>query len=283
MSSGKYCCEDFYSKCPAIKIKLLDSKKGKIYTKEIDLNLNVLCDYGCGKKAKYQFKNGKYCCCKNFNSCDNYNLNNHRSLGMKMTDKFCERRREIMLNGQANYLNSLPRDPMKIEKLKHFLRQEMLNGKSTYLNSIPRNPEKMKNLWPDERRENQRQIMLNGGATKALKGIKKISKQEKKLGEMVKELYPMCEFQHPVFNYALDVALTDYKIAIEYDGYYHFYTEQAIMYFRNRQEKIEEAGWKFIRYTMFDKFPSLEKLKNDILKIIENICKNLNKKIKEEK
>jgi hypothetical protein len=28
-----------------------------------------ICDYGCGQKAEYQFKNGKWCCCKSFNSC----------------------------------------------------------------------------------------------------------------------------------------------------------------------------------------------------------------------
>ncbi len=28
-----------------------------------------LCDYGCGQEAKYQFKNGKWCCNKNFRAC----------------------------------------------------------------------------------------------------------------------------------------------------------------------------------------------------------------------
>ena len=28
-----------------------------------------LCDYRCGKEAKYQFKNGKWCCNKSWNSC----------------------------------------------------------------------------------------------------------------------------------------------------------------------------------------------------------------------
>lgn len=29
----------------------------------------MLCDYGCGNEAKYQLKNGKWCCCKHYNSC----------------------------------------------------------------------------------------------------------------------------------------------------------------------------------------------------------------------
>ncbi len=28
-----------------------------------------LCDYGCGQEAKYQFKNGKWCCSSNYQSC----------------------------------------------------------------------------------------------------------------------------------------------------------------------------------------------------------------------
>ena len=29
----------------------------------------MLCDYGCEQEAKYQLKNGKWCCCKSPNSC----------------------------------------------------------------------------------------------------------------------------------------------------------------------------------------------------------------------
>jgi len=43
-----------------------------------------LCDYGCGKEAKFLFKNGKYCCSKNISFCESIknkigskNSNNH--------------------------------------------------------------------------------------------------------------------------------------------------------------------------------------------------------------
>ncbi len=29
----------------------------------------MICDYGCGKEAKYQFKNGKWCCSKHSSQC----------------------------------------------------------------------------------------------------------------------------------------------------------------------------------------------------------------------
>ena len=30
-----------------------------------------ICDYGCGQEAKFQLKNGKWCCSKSQNSCSN--------------------------------------------------------------------------------------------------------------------------------------------------------------------------------------------------------------------
>jgi len=29
----------------------------------------ILCEYGCGNKAQYQFKNGKWCCSESPNQC----------------------------------------------------------------------------------------------------------------------------------------------------------------------------------------------------------------------
>jgi len=37
--------------------------------KDREVDKMILCDYGCGQKAKYQFKNGKWCCSKNVSSC----------------------------------------------------------------------------------------------------------------------------------------------------------------------------------------------------------------------
>jgi len=119
-----------------------------------------------------------------------------------------------------------------------------------------------------EHRERSRQRMINGQALKMIKSIKKISNEEIKLRDMIKKLYPEAESQYPIFNYSVDVAIVDKKIAIEYDGYYHFNCQESIDYHNMRQQKIESKGWKFIRYTMFDEFPTIDKLKEDILKLI---------------
>lgn len=39
----------------------------------------MICDYGCGKEAKYTFKNGKKCCSKSFRSCVGFK--NHYGMG----------------------------------------------------------------------------------------------------------------------------------------------------------------------------------------------------------
>ncbi len=120
----------------------------------------------------------------------------------------------------------------------------------------------------DEVKLKQKIRMLNGLASYANKFIKNPSKPEVKLREIVKELYPSCEFQYQVFNYALDIAIPEYKIAIEYDGWYHFNCKENINYHKSREDKIKKDGWKFIRYSIFDKFPDKNKIKFDIERLV---------------
>ena len=44
-----------------------------------------LCDYGCGQEAKYQFKNGKWCCSENHKSCPSISYPQH----IKITETPC--------------------------------------------------------------------------------------------------------------------------------------------------------------------------------------------------
>jgi len=66
--NGKWCCSENWRKCPqAIKDKFT---KKKTYNKKMIINsTKILCEYGCGKIAKYQFKNGKYCCSQFSQQC----------------------------------------------------------------------------------------------------------------------------------------------------------------------------------------------------------------------
>jgi|ADurb_Leu_01_Slu_FD_contig_123_19191_length_34796_multi_3_in_2_out_0_15 very-short-patch-repair endonuclease len=127
--------------------------------------------------------------------------------------------------------------------------------------------------YSNEWKEKQRQRLLNGHASYMNKFIKNPSKPEIKLRDIVKELYPTCEFQYQIFNYSLDVAIPEYKIAIEYDGWFHFDCQEHIDYHIDRQQRIEGEGWIFIKYTMYDKFPSKEKIEEDINSLLRrNQC-----------
>lgn len=120
----------------------------------------------------------------------------------------------------------------------------------------------------EEFKERQKQRLLNGQALKMNKCIKKLSKPELKLREIIQEFYPNCEFQYRVLKYALDIALVDKKIAIEYDGWYHFDCQESVNRHNKRQKEIELEGWKFIRYNIFQPFPDKNKVKQDIESLV---------------
>jgi len=67
MSSGKWCCENYYSKCPAIIKKQNKGRKFKLFENPN----NYLCSYGCGQIAKYK-KSNKLCCENHHTKCTLY-------------------------------------------------------------------------------------------------------------------------------------------------------------------------------------------------------------------
>ena len=183
-----------------------------------------------------------------------------------LSSEFIEKQRKKMLDGKAKEMNLIPKNPEKWKRKIEKDRKRLLDGGAVYLNSFPRDPEKMKRF-----KENKKRWMKQYGNWMR-KQVKNPSNQELKLRSIVKELYPTSEHTYKVLEsrgYEVDNALADHKIAIEYDGYYHFCDQEHIDYHKKRQEEIEQGGWKFIRYTMFDKFPTKEQVKEDVLRIIE--------------
>ena len=74
LRNGKWCCSKRHQSCPVNKKKNSNSNIGRKYTNRNKAkkteNLNfLLCDYGCGKVAKYKFNNGKFCCKNHFAKC----------------------------------------------------------------------------------------------------------------------------------------------------------------------------------------------------------------------
>lgn len=270
LKNGKFCCSKSSNSCDTIRqIRSKESKGRKSWntglTKETSKSLktssekrkgmilyiprsldpfenidHILCSYGCNKEAKYILKNGKVCCNDFISKCS----------GMKKKNSSGNRGR--IISKETRLKLSLRPKRIKSEEERDKIKKSRLGRDFRSKESI----------------EKQRQYMLNGGSIKCIKAIKKISNEEIKIRDIVKELYPEADPQHKVFNYALDIALVDKKIAIEYDGYYHFNCQESIDYHIMRQKKIEGEGWKFIRYTIFDKFPTLDQVKKDIDSIL---------------
>jgi len=112
--------------------------------------------------------------------------------------------------------------------------------------------------------EKNKQLCLNGHAAYMNKFIKNPSGPELETRKIVKELYPESEHTYPILSYAVDNAILELKIVIEYDGsYWHQDKEKDL----KRQKEIEKEGWRFLRY--IDHIPTLEQVKEDIRKIID--------------
>jgi len=125
--------------------------------------------------------------------------------------------------------------------------------------------EKIKKSWTKEKREKMRKVMKEGKAVYLLSFIQNPSKPQVKLYEIVKKFYPTSILNYPLIelNYSLDIAIPDLKIWIESDGtYWHQDKEKDLI----RQRKIENLGWKCIRYKIdYEKdIPIEEKIMEDI-------------------
>jgi hypothetical protein len=64
--SGKYCCNNHVKRCEGEKNKI---KKNRFIQKIDKPDDSILCNYGCGKPANFQLKNGKVCCDSHQNKC----------------------------------------------------------------------------------------------------------------------------------------------------------------------------------------------------------------------
>ena len=265
--NGKWCCSKSSNSC------LSKKKSGKTGKAKGDIFVNpesLLCDYGCGNIAKYKFKNGKTCCKNSYKKCSGPKLGIPAwNKGLTIIDervknnsmKTTNTRKILFSEGKIIIWNKGKKDCCSIETRNKISN----NNKGKHKNS-------------DEFKQKLREKMLNGFAIKMIKAIKKVSKEEIKLRNIIKELYTNYEFQFKVFNYALDVAIPEYKIAIEYDGYYHFDSEEHIQYHKNRQKRIESEGWKFYKVTMFDKFPTLEEVKEKLDNLIKESNETANER-----
>jgi very-short-patch-repair endonuclease len=272
--SGKLYCESSYKKCPVSRRNSSNGLKGYVKTPPKLLNDETkICSYCLEKIAKYQLNNGKYCCENSTSKCESIKIKNRKSNSGEKNGFFNKHHSEVSLEKMRNGHTGKEITPHRNKKIsiantglkrsnevKERQKQFMLNGGAKHILSFPVMGFKNNKEW-----------MLNGGVSYLRSFIKKISKEELKLKELVQTLFPNCKDQFPVLRYFLDIAIPEYKIAIEFDGYYHFNCQENIDYHTNRRNKIMNEGWKFYRVTMFDKFPTLEEVKENIERLINDI------------
>ena len=123
--------------------------------------------------------------------------------------------------------------------------------------------------------EKQAEFMRNGRAAWVASFNENPSKEELRFRQIAFQSLPRPIHNYPIYrvgkgkrSYNVDIADSSLGIVLEFDGWYHFSSEERKEYDKKRQKEIEEEGWKFLRYNIFQPFPTLEQLKEDILKII---------------
>ena len=263
-----------------------------------------LCSYGCGQEAKFQFKNGKICCSGNVSKCPETkrkrskkkkgrtkaNDDSVRSQAEKMTGRTKEnnestRRMSEKLIGRTKetheYIRKATEKILKkkmgrTKKNNEGIRKaaEKMTGRTKETHEyLKRAAEKR----TGRKRPDVSKRMKNGGAAYANSFIGDDSKPEGNLFVLACKILPRPIHKYPIYrvgkgkrSFNVDIGDASLGIILEYDGYYHFNTEERKKYHRKRQKEIEEDGWVFLRYTIFDKFPTLEQLKEDIQKVLKN-------------
>jgi len=250
----------------------------------------MICEYGCGQEARHQFKNGKWCCGNRWEKCSS-SRRKRSKLNKEIWSDISLKER------QSEIIKRVWRDPTTKEKITEAQKegwnkpgvkehQSKLSKQAwNKLGVKEKFAEIMKEVQKEvqnrpEMKKRHRELMLNGASAHAASFIKNPSKEELALRKIVKELYPQAEHTYKVLDireYTVDNALVEEKIVIEFDGYHHFKNQEAIGYHDKRQKEIETQDWRFIRYNIFQKFPSKEQVKQDIDNFINEVRGKLKK------
>jgi hypothetical protein len=235
----------------------------------------TICDYGCGQEAKYQFKNGKWCCSKNTNYCPQIKKKHQEAVkkALKKPEEKERRRYQLITNNPmkrpeivAKFIGS--NNPSKRLEVRKKISENNSMKRMEIREIVSICSKKFHNL--PEVKEKQRQYMLSGGAVTALRGNKNPSIPQVSIYNNVKGLYPNdTSMNYSVYIergkwYSLDIVIESLKINIEYDEpYWHRDLEKD----RKRDEDLKKTNWKILRYRGY--VPSIEQLKEDIFRTLK--------------
>jgi 5-methylcytosine-specific restriction endonuclease McrA len=121
-----------------------------------------ICEYGCGQEAKYQLKNGKWCCSKSQNSCP-----------------------------------EIRRKNSKTNKLKQAGKNNGMYGKKQSIESKRKNSEAIKKIWADP----QSTFNTKKYRKKLKDALKIVGKKRRRTINMMKKKYPIfCYIEEMRYN-----------------------------------------------------------------------------------
>jgi len=276
------------------KKKIRDFHEQKRIIKELNKKVKekpLLCEYGCGQEAKYRMSNDKWCCEPKRSKCPNVRKNISKAKkGVPNPHKGvpCSEEKKKILSELATGRTASIETRKKMSESKkgkpqpwkhggHVRTEEwkqMMRIKSTgrKLSDEAKKKISEKNKgnpsWNLGKKysEESKKKMSNAAKKRILNGNYKkynpISKPQKQLFTMVKEIFNQAEIEYHSLNYYIDIAIPNLKIAIEYDGSYWHQDETKDL---KRQKDIESLGWKFLRYV--DTIPSKQELLQDLITI----------------
>lgn len=286
LKNGKWCCKENARSCESIKKKVSERAKEKwkqlkeqgiknrkdipenLKQKNNGLGQEGICYY-CGQEAHYQLKNGRWCCCKSYQSCPELKMKNSSSLKEKWRlgfKKWNGRRK----NGEVSSWNkglTKETDERVAKRAKKL--------KERYKNNELVSPFKGKHWSENDKKRisEQRKKYLDEHPEKVpylLNHSSKISYPERYFRFVFKKEKIDLEYHVQISRYQLDFCDLKQKKYIEIDGESHYVDKKTIKIDKERTEFLEKLGWKSFRIRWKDyKKLNLEERGNKI-KEIEN-------------
>lgn len=213
-----------------------------------------ICDYGCGRQAHYQMKNGKWCCQSSYNRCPQIKRKNSEGLKKRHKIKPCWVSDAIKVNYHSWNKGQTKATNKKIAETSLRLKQRYANGelknwcdgKNLSEETKKKISNSMKKAHAEGRAHNIGQCRWNN----------KPSYPEQFFMEVIKNEFQDKDYQkeYPFFKYSIDFAWVNKKLAIEIDGQQHQRDEKQKTRDLQKDKLLKENGWKLLRIKWKDMY-----------------------------
>jgi len=206
----------------------------------------ILCNYGCGKEAKYQLKNGKWCCCKFYQSCPAIKIKNKNWHKKRKISKNTKNKTSLSLK---KYYKIHPERSKKHSKCLKWLWEKGVYDK--------RDISGKRNGMYGVHRYGKNNPMYG-----KMNKVKNYSKGEKELIDKIKAIFLNADFKKETINYnninmVPDSVSNKKRVIVEYDGEQHFvdvdYLSETYNFEKqkerdkNLEDFVFENGYRLIR------------------------------------